>query len=181
MQEKPKAVNKQASKLGLIINKNKTEVMRNLTDRTPITLDGTKLKEADKFTYLGSAVAMNGEFLIDIKCRLSKAASVMTKLRTMWKNKSISQKAILKFYRSNVFSVLLYGAECWSLTAGMEKMLASFHQKCLRRLLSIRWNSYTSNEVVVEDLTKTIRRRRWRYLGHALRTDEKRIPPQTWS
>ena len=59
MQEKTKAVSKQASKLGLIINKNKTEVMRNLTDRTPITLDGTKLKEEEKFTYLRSTVAMN--------------------------------------------------------------------------------------------------------------------------
>ena len=65
MQEKTKAVSKQASKLGPIINKNKTEVMRNLTDRTPITLDRKKLKEADKFIYLGSTVAMNGECLID--------------------------------------------------------------------------------------------------------------------
>ena len=95
--------------------------MRNLADRNPITLDGTKLKEADKFTYLGSAVAMNEECLIEIKCRLRKAASVTTKLGTMWKNKSISQKTKLKLYRSNVLSVLLYGAECWSLTAGIEK------------------------------------------------------------
>ena len=52
MQEKTKAVSKQASELGLIINKNKTEVMRNLTERAPITLDGAKLKEGNKFTYL---------------------------------------------------------------------------------------------------------------------------------
>ena len=137
MQEKTKAVSKQTSKLGLIINKNKIEVMRHLTDKTPITLDGTKLK-GDKFTYLGSTVAMNGECLIDIKCRLRKAASVMTKLGTMWKNKSISQKTKLKLHSSNVLAVLLYEAECWSLTAGTEKKLASFHHKCLIRVLSIR-------------------------------------------
>ena len=164
-QEKATAVSKQACKLVLIINKNKTEVMRNLTDRTPITLDGTILKEAEKFTYLESTVAMNGECLIDIRCRLGKAASEMTKLGTIWKNKSISQKTKLKLYRSNILSVLLYGAECWGLTAGIEKKLASFHQKCLRRILNIRWNSYISNEVVLEraddeDLRKTIRRRR---------------------
>ena len=28
--------------------------------------------------------------------------------------------------------------------------LASFHQKCLRRVVSIGWNSYNSNEVVLE-------------------------------
>ena len=83
MQEKTKAVSKQASKLGLIINKNKTEVMKSLTDRTPIILDRTKLKEADNFNYLGSTVATNGECLIYIKCRLRKAALVMTKLRTV--------------------------------------------------------------------------------------------------
>ena len=109
----------------------------------------------------------------------------MPKLGTIWKNNSISQKK-LKFYLSYVLSVLLYGAECWRLTAGIEKKLASFHQKCLRRILNIRWNSYTSNEVVLEraddeDLTKTISRRKWRYLGHALRMDEKRIPPQAWT
>ena len=166
MQDKTTAVSNQACKLGLIINKNKTEVMRNLTDRTPITLDRKILKEAEKFTYLGSTVAMNGECLIDIRCRLGKAASVMTKLGTIWKNKSISQKPKLKLYRSNALSVLLYGAECWGLTAGIEKKLPSFHQKCLRRILNIQWNSYISNEVVLEraddeDLTKTIRRRRW--------------------
>ena len=108
MQDKTPAASKQACKLGLIINKNKTEVMRNLTDRTPITLDGTILKEAEKFTYVESTVAMNGECLIDIRCRLGK-------------NKSISQKTKLKLYRSNVLSVLLYGAECWGQTAGIEK------------------------------------------------------------
>ena len=151
MQDKTTAVNKQASKLGLIINKNKTEVMRNLTDKTPITFDGENLKEADKFTYLGSTVVMNGECLIDIRCILSKTVSVMTKLGTiLWKNTSISQKTKLKLYHTNVLSVLLYGAECWSLTARIEKKLASFHQKCLRRILSIRWNKYISNEVVLE-------------------------------
>ena len=86
MQNKTTAVNKQARKLGLTINKNRTEVMRNLTDRTPITLDGTILKEAEKLTYLGSTVAMSGYCLIDIRCRLGKAASVATKLHTIWKN-----------------------------------------------------------------------------------------------
>ena len=110
MQDKTKAVRKQARKLGLIINKNKTEVMRNLTDKTPITLDGEDLKEADKFTYLESTVAMNEKCLIDISCRLSKAASVVTKLGTIWKNKYISQKTKLKLYHTNVLSVHLYGA-----------------------------------------------------------------------
>ena len=138
MQDKTTAVSKQSSKLGLIINQNKTEVMRNLTDKTPVTLDGENMKEADKFTYLGSTVAMNGECLIDIRCRLSKAASVMTKLGTIWKNTSICQNTKLKLYHTNVLSVLLYGAGCWSLTSGIEKKLAPFHQKCPRRILSIR-------------------------------------------
>ena len=156
MQDKTKAVSKQASKLGLIINKNETEVMRNLTDRTPITVGGTILKEAEKFTYLGGIVTMNGECLISIRCRLDKAVSVVTKLGTIWKNKSISQKSKLKLFRSNVLTVLLYGAKCWGLTAGIEKKLASFHQKCLRQILNIRWNSYISNEVVLEGLKTKI-------------------------
>ena len=78
-----------------------------MTDRTPITVGGTILKEAEKFTYLGSIVAMNRECLISIRCRLDKAASVMTKLGTTWKNKSISQKSKLKLYHSQFFYIEL--------------------------------------------------------------------------
>ena len=91
------------------------------------------------------------------------AASVMTKLGKIWRSKSISQKTKLKLYRSNVISVPLYGAKCWNLTAGIERRLASFHQKCLRTILDIQWSNCISNEEILEraddeDLGKTIRR-----------------------
>ena len=68
---------------------------------------------------------------------------------------------------------------------GSKRKLASFHQRFLRRLLNIRWYDYINNYEVTEranteSIATTIKRRRWKYLGHALRMDEKRIPKQAW-
>ena len=63
--------------------------------------------------------------------------------------------------------------------------LASFHTKCLRRLLNIRWNDFITNIEVLEkanaeDVITTIKRKRWSYLGHALSMAPTRIPRQAW-
>ena len=185
MQEKTNVLSQQAAKIGLRINKKKTEIMRNLNNRDPVILDGECLKEVEKFTYLGSVMTISAECMPDIKNRLSKAACAMNKLNNVWKNKNIKQKTKLKIYRSNVLSVLLYGAETWSVNKTTGKRLAAFHLKCLRRILKIRWFDYVKNETVleranVEDIEKVIKKRRWQYLGHALRMDPERLPRQAW-
>lgn len=51
---------------------------------TPVKMDNEELKEVDKFTYLGSVVAIKGNCLPDIKNRLSnKAAGAMNKLENL--------------------------------------------------------------------------------------------------
>ena len=89
MQEKTKVLSQQAAKIGLLINKKKTEIMRNLDNTAPIILDNEILKEVDRFTYFGSIVTINGDCLPDIKNKLGKAAGAMNKLNYFWKNKSI--------------------------------------------------------------------------------------------
>ena len=165
MQEKTKVLSQQAAKIGLLINKKKTEIMRNLDNTAPITLDNEILKEVDRFTYLGSVVTINGYYLPDIKNKLSKAAGAMNILNYFWKNKSIQLNTKLRIYRSNMLTVLLYGAETWSMTKGVEIRLASFHQRCLHRLLNIRWNDFITNTEVTErakikDIITITKRRR---------------------
>ena len=185
MQEKTNALKQQAAKIGLQINRKKTEIMRNLNNQAPINLDSEELKQVDQFTYLGSIVTINGNCMPDIKNRICKAAGAMNKLSNFWKNKNIEQKTKLQIYQSNVLSVLLYGAETWSMNKEAERRLASFHLKCLRRLLNIRWNDFITNEEVLEransrGIVTTIKKKRWKYLGHALRMTPTRLPRQAW-
>ena len=111
MQRKTNTLRKQAAKIGLQINKKKTEIMRNMENQTPISLDNDELKEVEQFTYLGSRVAIDGNCVPEIRNRISKATDAFNKLNNIWKNKNIKQNTKLNIYRSNVLSVLLYGAE----------------------------------------------------------------------
>lgn len=52
---KTESLRRERTKIGLKINvKSKTEIIRNLHEETPITLEGTDLKEIEIFVSLGS-------------------------------------------------------------------------------------------------------------------------------
>ena len=61
-------------KIGLKINKNKTEVMRiNSKQDLPIQLNGVEIVDTDNFTYLGSIVSKDGGTDDDIRNLINKA------------------------------------------------------------------------------------------------------------
>ena len=58
--------------------------------------------------------------------------------------------------------------------------LATFHTGCLRKICRIFWPNTISNKNLLnitkqEDIRTTIRRRRWQWVGHALRRDRDNI------
>ncbi len=80
----------------------------------------------------------------------------------------------MTLFKTLVLSTLLYGCKTLKLTKGEEKILDTLQNKCLRRILRIRWQQHVTNERVLE-LAETervrdeVRRRRWTWIGHALR------------
>ena len=48
-------------------------------------------------------------------------------------------------YQTLVLSVLLYASKMWTLLASDMKAIESFHMKCQRRILRIRWHSFVRN------------------------------------
>ena len=116
----------------------------------------------------------------DIKARISKAQISFKSLNNIWKAKEISVKTKLRIFNSNVKSVLMYGCETWATTKSCIKRLQTFINKCLRRLLKIRWTDRIRNEEVWEraqhvPVDKEIGRRRWKWIGHTLRKPESNI------
>ena len=72
-------------------------------------------------------------------------------------------------------SVPLYGAEMWRVTTTDLNKLDVFHRTCLRRVLRRFCLNYLSNEQTYEATGRTpmwalILVRRWRWIGHVLRT-----------
>ena len=182
VQCKTQQVASNAIKLGLKINVEKTKTMRmNSNTNKPVRLNNGDIEDVKHFTYLGSKISQNGNCEDEIKERMSKARRAFWKLRNIWKERKISTKTKLRFYKTNVLSVLLYGAESWKLTSSICNKLDAFQNKCLRKILRIFWPRVISNQelykrTLIEPVSETVRRRRWKWTGHVLRMDSNAIP-----
>ena len=61
----------------------------------------------------------------------------------------------------------------------------AFETKCHRRITNTSWKEFKSNNKVREEtkqeyVSKLIRRRRWKYIGHVLRMENTRLPQQSF-
>ena len=100
--------------------------------------------------------------------------------RTSGGQEEFSQKTKLRILNSNVLSVLLYGAEMWRVTTTDLNKVDVFHRTCLRRVLRRFWPNHLSKEELCEATGSTpisalIQGRRWRWIGHILRTSPNKI------
>ena len=127
-----------AQQVGLKISQKKTEVMMlNVSNPSPVKLNGEDLPTTEEFTYLGSTVRHDGGAGSDIRNRLNKARNAFRMLNNVWKSSQYSTETKLTLYQSCVLSTLLYGSECWSMTASDLNQLSTLHTKDLRRILRI--------------------------------------------
>jgi hypothetical protein len=112
------AVKEWARKAGLKINIGKTNSMRiNIRLDSQIRIDGLLLKEVNEFTYLGSKVTKESGASEKIKSRLQKTRNAFLSLSQVWKSSLYSVKTKMRIYNSKVRSTLMYGSECWKMTA----------------------------------------------------------------
>ena len=82
-------------------------------------------------------MTVDGNVEMEVKERIRKARHAFSLLRQTWKSRKISTKTKLRIFQTNVISVLLYGAESWKTTKGLEDRLDAFQRKCLRQILGI--------------------------------------------
>ncbi len=114
---------------------------------------------------------------MDIQNRMNKARSAFISINNIWKSSQYSMSMKLKLYNSCVLPVLLYGTECWWMKQQDLTRLSTFHTKDLRRILKVFWPNKISNEDLLsrckqEDMATTIMKRRWRWIGNVLRSED---------
>jgi len=111
------SLHEEAMKVGLIVNVEKTKIMK-VGDWTSavgirIRVGQEELKECEEFCYLGSTLDNDGGCDREIMIRLGKANSAFGRLGRIWSSRNISTKIKVRLYESLVMAVLLYGAETW--------------------------------------------------------------------
>ena len=168
---------------GLTISLKKTNIMRQGTDCFPaISIEGNTLDVVDDFTYLGSNITSTLSLEKEIETRIGKASSLMARLnKRVWNNAQLTARTKITVYQACVLSTLLYGSECWTTYAKQTKQLNSFHLRCLRRILHIKWQDKITNVEVLRrshmlSMHSILSERRLRWLGHVSRMNSERIP-----
>ena len=180
MQMKSNNISKEAKKIGLKINDRKTKVMKtNCRHNSHIIMNGKPIEEVTDFCYLGSTLSCDGEVMKEISIRIGKATSAFNKLSNIWKSRRISYRTKIRLYKSNVRSVLLYGAETWRTNKEIERKWRGVEGRLLRRIMNIKWTDRVSNIELAErtgirNINVEIKKRRWKYTGHILRMDNTR-------
>jgi len=79
----------------------------------------------------------------------------------------------IRIFNTNVKSVLLYGCETWKT---ITKILQTFINKCLRRIMNIKWTDKITNEELwriakEKPIEIQKKRRQWNWIGHTLRKE----------
>ena len=166
-----------ASLVGLVMNIKKTEYMcfhQDVASPKLLSLSGKELKRVTDFIYLGSWVNTTER---DLSVRIAKAWVACNKLDKIWKS-NLDRTLKILFFRATVESVLLYGAECWTLTKQQEKKLDGCYTRLLRASLNISWKQRLTNGVLYGDIppvSQTVRERRLRFSGHCFRAKDECI------
>ena len=141
---------------GLKINLEKTTVMFTHAPGYPyiapsLTVYGKILNVVDNFVYLGSALSRDGTLDAEICLRIHKASVAFGRLeKRVWADRGITSKTKVSIYKACVLSTLLYSSETWTVLQKHVKWLERFHQKCLRRILNIKWHTQVPDSEILK-------------------------------
>ena len=92
-----------------------------------IILKGQALEEVDSFSYLGSEVQQTSRAEKDVKTRIERAATIYQMWRReLFRSRNLSRRTKVQVFRAMVMSVLLYGAETWTVTQQDIRRLKTF-------------------------------------------------------
>jgi len=99
------------------------------------------------------------------------------------KRSSITQSIKIRLCKTIIRPAVTYGAETWTLTSTVEKMLMTWERKILRKIYGPskedgQWRIKTNLELMAkyrsQNIVNIIKVRRLEWLGHVVRMDETR-------
>ena len=72
------------------------------------------METVSDFIFGGSKITADGDCSHEIKRRLLLERKVMTNLDSIFKNRDITLPTKVHLVKAMVFSVVMYGCECWT-------------------------------------------------------------------
>ncbi|GFN92238.1 endonuclease-reverse transcriptase [Plakobranchus ocellatus] len=171
-------VEEESRKKGLELNSKKTEVMvisrKQESPKCDIFINKVKLKQTEKFKYLGTIISSGGKTNREISARTALAKINFQKIKTILTNEHISMETRKRALQCYIEPVLMYGCEAWTISKQIQNKLEATEMLFFKRMLRIPWTAKKTNERVLNEankrsLVRTIRKRQATFLGHVMR------------
>ena len=140
-----------------------TELEECRAKRTPlvhccdkIKLNGVPLRHKSSFKYLGCTVSENGGVEEDTRFRVLQAQLSLNRYNGIWES-GLSLRQKVRFLKSHVLPILVYGAECGNHTQREVSKISVFLNMCRRRLLNVGRRSADGCVITNEQLQRRCR------------------------
>ena len=102
---------------------------------------------------LGTIISSDGTIVRELSAWIQKTSGIrgaFSQLSNIWKNRNIQSYIKIRIYKAAVLTISLYDSEVWNTTKKQLHRLEVFNQRCLRRILRIRWLDRVRNTEVLE-------------------------------
>jgi len=127
-------IQEEYSKWGFTMNIAKTKYISLGTDTKHLEMDnGDIITGCAEFRYLGTIFTKDGRDTKYIRHRITQVRKIIGALNGVWWSKNITRNRKKMIYNSMVKSVLIYGAEIWSLYEDDRKRINATEMDALRR------------------------------------------------
>lgn len=182
LQQNLDKINEQCEKYGLRINTKKTKLMivsREEVIDHDIRIRGEKIERVPKFKYLGCFIDENINHDTEIKCRIGQARAAFMKLSKILCTRDVNISLRTRLLKCYIFSILLYGAEAWTVSKYSLKRLEAFEMWTYRKMHKISYTEHITNVEVLAKMGKdkeiihTVKTRKFKYFAHIMRHPEK--------
>ena len=78
-------------------------------------IEGEKVEAVADFIFLGSKIIVDGDCSLEIKRHLLLGRRAKTNLDSILKSRDITLPTKVHIVKAIIFSVVLYGCECWTI------------------------------------------------------------------
>jgi len=91
-------------------------------------------EKVESFKYLGSVMTSLNVIETEVKSKIAVGNKCYHALGPILKRRSVSQSIKSRLYKTIIRPTVIYGAETWSLTSKVEKILMTWGRKILRKI-----------------------------------------------
>ncbi|XP_013772531.1 uncharacterized protein LOC106457643 [Limulus polyphemus] len=137
-----------------------------------LTMERKSIKRIKNFIQLGHMSTEDAKSEVEIQRRIEIARSAFNNMSKVLTSSNFIITTRMKLVKCYVWSILLYGAETWTISKAIPKKIEAFEMWIYVRVLKISRTEHKTNEQVLEmmktkiTLSSVIKKIECEYFGH---------------